>query len=280
VPFDGYLGPETDTLGLLEALLADSGSGLDLPAAVILETTQAEGGINVASTRWLIGLQELCRRYGILLIIDDIQVGCGRTGPFFSFEEVGLDPDIICLSKSLSGVGLPLAIVLLRPELDLWKPGEHNGTFRGNNAAFVTATAALETFWSDDVLRSTTAERAQQVHDGLQRLVDQHDGLLGPVRGSGLIQGVVTTSPEAAASICAAAFARGLVVETAGPEGEVVKLLPALTTTPWEIDEALEVLADAIVQVESDLEEELTVIKDSEERHLERLASAATRGSR
>src|SRR5690606_10401867 len=109
VPFDGFMGDDTNTLEYLEALLAGDSSGFDLPAAVILETTQAEGGINTASTEWLQALAQVCRTYDILLIVDDIQVGCGRTGPFFSWEEAGLDPDIVCLSKSLSGSGLPMA---------------------------------------------------------------------------------------------------------------------------------------------------------------------------
>src|SRR5690606_11170403 len=125
---------------------------------------------------WLRGIQDLCRRYGILLVIDDIQVGCGRTGPFFSWEEAGLDPDIVCLSKSLSGSGLPMAIVLIKPEHDLWEPGEHNGTFRGNNAAFVTATATLETFWSDDRLTIDTQRKATIMRRGLDAIAADHPG--------------------------------------------------------------------------------------------------------
>ena len=279
VPFDGYLGPEVDTLAVFETLLADHGSGLDLPAAVIVETIQAEGGINAASSAWLLGLQDLCRRFGILLIVDDIQVGCGRTGPFFSFEQIGLEPDIVCLSKSLSGVGLPLALVLLRPDLDVWKPGEHNGTFRGNNAAFVTATAALETFWTDDVLADGTNAKARTLFDGLTSLVGDHEGLLDRVKGAGLIQGVLTAAPEVAGAICRAAFERGLIVETAGPVGEVVKLLPALTVTPAEISEALQLLGDAVDQVEADLDDELTILRDGEAHRLDRIEAGHMRGT-
>jgi len=148
MPFHGYMGSDLDTIDLLEQYLADGSSGMDPPAALILETVQAEGGVNVASIPWLRRLGKLLDRHGILLIVDDIQVGCGRTGSFFSFEAAELEPDIICLSKSLSGYGLPFAITLLKPELDQWEPGKHNGTFRGHNLAFVTATAALETFWT------------------------------------------------------------------------------------------------------------------------------------
>jgi diaminobutyrate-2-oxoglutarate transaminase len=159
VPFDGYMGEDVDTLDYLEALLTDDGSGLDLPAAVILETVQAEGGVNVASNAWLRRLREITRKHEVLLIVDDIQVGCGRTGSFFSFEAAGIDPDIVTLSKSLSGYGLPFALVLFKPELDQWAPGEHNGTFRGHCPAFVTATAALD-FWADPWLEKSVWPRA------------------------------------------------------------------------------------------------------------------------
>ena len=257
MPYDSYFGPEVDTLEYFEALLADSGSGLDTPAAVIVETTQAEGGINVASAAWLQGLEALCRRHGIILIADDIQVGCGRTGPFFSFEAAGITPDIVCLSKSLSGVGLPMALVLLAPQLDLWEPGEHNGTFRGNNAAFVTATAALETFWTTDELTRGTIAKGRRLADGLAVIADEHDGLLDGVRGTGLIQGLLASAPEIADAISSAAFERGLMVETAGPDGEVVKLLPPLLVSDEEIDRALELLSAATADVVDDVEEAL-----------------------
>ncbi|MGH3851023.1 MAG: aspartate aminotransferase family protein, partial [Pseudonocardiaceae bacterium] len=137
MPYDNYLDGQTPDFLWFERLLEDSGSGLNEPAAVIVETTQGEGGLNVARYEWLKGLEELCRRYDMLLIVDDVQMGCGRTGPFFSFEPAGITPDIVTISKSISGYGLPMALTLIRPELDVWEPGEHNGTFRGNNPAFV-----------------------------------------------------------------------------------------------------------------------------------------------
>ena len=258
MPFDGFLGDDVDSTGYVESFLADDGSG-DLPAAVILETVQAEGGINVADEAWLRRLAELCRRHDILLIVDDIQVGCGRTGPFFSFERAGIVPDIVCLSKSLSGYGLPMALTLLRPELDVWEPGEHNGTFRGNNAAFVTATAALDLFWQDDALTRAVDAKAARVRAGLDRLLGAHDGLFDEVRGKGLIQGLVANAPDVAGAITAAAFERGLLIETAGPQGEVVKLLPPLVVDDAEIDAALEILSASVEAVMEGLSEELLV---------------------
>ena len=255
MPFQNFGEHDVDTLGYFESMLSDDGSGVDTPAAVILETVQAEGGINVATKSWLDRLGALCRSHGILVIADDIQVGCGRTGPFFSWEGTELDPDIVCLSKSLSGSGLPMALTLMKPELDIWEPGEHNGTFRGNNAAFVTATAALELFWSDDRLSTATAAKATKVRDGLDRIAEQHDGVFVDVRGRGLIQGLQTAVPELADQITAEAFERGLVIETAGSAGDVVKFLPPLVVDDEAIDRALGTLAtstDAVVDRMSD----------------------------
>src|SRR5690606_13659364 len=141
-------GDKVNTISMMDKLLSDPSSGVDKPAAVIVEVVQGEGGLNTASADWMRKPEKLCRKHDMLLIVDDIQAGCGRTGTFFSFEEMGIKPDIITLAQSLSGFGLPFAVVVLRREPDQWEPGEHNGTFRGNTHAFVTATAALEHFWA------------------------------------------------------------------------------------------------------------------------------------
>lgn len=243
VPFDdpdGHPHPEH-----LAQLLANPGSGLDRPAAVIVETVQAEGGVNVASTEWLRGLADLCRQHGILLIVDDIQAGCGRTGPFFSFEDAGIVPDLICLSKSIGGYGLPLALTLVRPELDLWQPGAHSGTFRGVNPAFVTATAALRTYWQDDALEKSTRARGEWIGNALQDIVNAHPDAGLSTRGRGLIHGLVVGAGLADA-VADEAFARGLLVETAGPKDEVVKLLPPLTASDAELAEGLAILEASV----------------------------------
>lgn len=246
MPYDNYLGGQVPDFLWFESLLEDSGSGLNKPAAVIVETVQGEGGVNVARPEWLRGLADVCKRHDILLVVDDVQMGCGRTGPFFSFETAGITPDIVCLSKSISGYGLPMALTLFRRELDIWSPGEHNGTFRGHNPAFVTATAALD-YWTDDALEKSTRAAGEQIGRALGRLVDQYAGLGAHQRGTGLIRGLsFDAHPELADRISEESFRRGLLVETSGPRGEVVKLMPALTTTPAEIDEGLEILADAV----------------------------------
>jgi diaminobutyrate-2-oxoglutarate transaminase len=249
VPFGCRLdGGEPGSPGI-ERLLQDSDAELDQVAAVIVETVQGEGGIHVAPVEWLSDLAELCRRHGILLIVDDVQMGCGRTGPFFSFEAAGIRPDIVCLSKSISGYGLPLALTLIRPDLDIWKPGEHNGTFRGINPAFVTGTAALHVYWRDRALEDGTLAKGQRVDAALTELTRSVPGTPMQPRGRGLARGLAFESGELARKVSSAAFERGLLVETAGPNDEVVKLLPPLTATDAEIDQGLATLADAVQTV-------------------------------
>lgn len=248
MPFDGYLGQGVDSLDYLEAVLGDSSSGTDKPAAFIIETIQAEGGINEACTTWLRRLERIANAHDILFIVDDIQVGCGRTGPFFSFEQAGLEPDIVCLSKSLSGFGLPLSLLLFRPDLDVWAPGEHNGTFRGNNHAFVTATAALEHYWKDKSFTADIDRKAKLVSAALEEVAKALDG---ERRGRGLIQGVAFQDAEVATAISRAAFRRGVMVETAGPQDEVLKLLPPLTIDEAQLRRGLEVILASVVEVDA-----------------------------
>ena len=250
MPYHGYMGSDLDTIDLLEQHLEDTSSGVDLPAALILETVQAEGGVNVASNPWLRRLQKILKRFEILLIVDDIQVGCGRTGPFFSFESADLTPDIICLSKSLSGYGVPLSVTLLRPNLDQWEPGKHNGTFRGHNLAFVTAQAALEQYWSDDELSVDVKRRGKIVRERLRETAETYGGTVqtygGNVRGRGLIQGLEFSDKDIASQVSRAAFDRGLVIETAGPQDEVLKVLPPLTITDEALQQGLDIITDSV----------------------------------
>lgn len=255
MPFEGYHGdgrcascPRSGgsgccTLVEFERLLTDGSSGIEMPAAVIVETVQAEGGVRPASYTWLRGLRELTRRHGILLIIDDIQVGCGRTGPFFSFDPIGIEPDIVCLSKSLSGLGLPFALTLFRRDLDVWAPGEHNGTFRGFNWAMVTATTALERYWDGDHFRREVEHKAAVAAEMFDDMA-HHFGLRH--RGRGMIRGLVFDDAEWADAATTAAFERGLLVETAGARGEVVKLLSPLVITEEQLADGMSRLRDAI----------------------------------
>ncbi|PAU79296.1 diaminobutyrate--2-oxoglutarate transaminase [Halomonas salipaludis] len=244
MPFDGYLGEHADTLDYLEKLLGDNSSGLDIPAAVIVETVQGEGGINPAGIEWLQRLEKICHAHQILLIVDDIQAGCGRTGKFFSFEHAGITPDIVTNSKSLSGLGLPFAHVLMRPELDKWKPGQYNGTFRGFNLAFTTATAAMRHFWSDDTFERDVQRKGRIVEERFQQLAEwlTAQGIPASERGRGLMRGLDVGSGEHADKITAEAFAQGLIIETSGHDGQVVKCLCPLTISDEDLLEGLDIL--------------------------------------
>ena len=246
MPYDGYMGEGVDTTEYLDKMLTDGSSGLDHPAAVIVETIQGEGGINVASKEWLRSLEEVCRKHDILLIVDDIQVGCGRTGTFFSFEEAAISPDIITLSKSLSGYGLPMAVVLMKPQLDFWKPGEHNGTFRGNNLAFVTAQAAIEEYWKDDSFSRDVKRKGQVAREHLDRLVDLDETGTLSARGRGMVQALDCRTGDLAARISALAFERGLIIETSGSEDQVLKCLIPLNITDEELEKGLAILDESV----------------------------------
>ncbi|OPC78463.1 diaminobutyrate--2-oxoglutarate transaminase [Embleya scabrispora] len=245
MPFDHYFDDTIPDFLWFERLLEDRGSGLDVPAAVIVETVQGEGGVNVARAEWLRALRDLCRRYDILLIVDDIQMGCGRTGGFFSFEAAGIVPDIVTVSKSISGYGLPMSLCLFRTGLDIWQPGEHNGTFRGNNPAFVTATAALSAYWTDDRMEKQTRTHGERVEEFLTGLDETAAGN-AKARGRGLVWGLEFADDTRAAKVCSRAFALGLLLETSGTRSEVVKLLPPLTISPDELGEGLDILGRAV----------------------------------
>jgi len=248
MPFDGYMGADTDTLAYFEAYLEDAGSGLDTPAAVVVETVQGEGGVNVASWKWLRNLEKLCRRHDILLIVDDIQMGCGRTGTFFSFETAGIKPDLVCLSKAIGGLGLPMALVLIRPDLDIWNPGEHNGTFRGNNLAFVAAAKALD-YWRDSALEEAVTKKGQIVRKRLDALAARFDKVGLNTRGRGLIQALESDLDGFAEEICREAFVNGLIMETAGIKSQVAKVMPPLTIDEDVLEQGLNILEKAVTVV-------------------------------
>ena len=249
LPYDGYLGDDIDTTAYLDKVLSDSSSGIDLPAAVIVETVQGEGGINAASMEWLRNLDTVCKKHEVLLIVDDIQAGCGRTGSFFSFEEAGIYPDMVTLSKSLSGYGLPFAVVLFRPELDQWKPGEHNGTFRGNNLAFVTAKATMEHFWKDDSFAADVRRKGRYIEERVAAIVEKYGEGKFEARGRGMFRGINCVNGELASKITRKAFSQGLIIETSGADDQVVKFLCPLIISDENLKKGLDIVEQAIREV-------------------------------
>lgn len=249
MPYDGYLGDDIDTTVYLDKVLSDSSSGIDKPAAVIVETVQGEGGINAADIEWLKRLDQVCKKHEVLLIVDDIQAGCGRTGTYFSFEESGIKPDIVTLSKSLGGYGLPFAVVLFKPELDQWKPGEHNGTFRGNNFAFVTAKAAIDHYWSDDTFAKEIMSKGRFVANRLAEIVEEYGDGNFTTRGRGMFQGINCVNGELAGRITKKAFQKGLIIETSGADDHVVKLLCPLIIDKKNLAKGIDILEEAVREV-------------------------------
>jgi diaminobutyrate-2-oxoglutarate transaminase len=246
MPFETDCHSSNGALFQLENMI-ERGSEVPQPAAIIVETVQAEGGINVASVDWIRRLSELAARNKVVLIVDDIQVGCGRTGTFFSFERAGIKPDIVCLSKAIGGMGMPMAITLIKPELDVWSPGEHLGTFRGNNLAFVAGAAALD-FWRSPLFTQQLEARSQAIRNCLVQILGKYPEHVKEIRGIGMIQGLVGFDPKFIQSVLRAAFDCGLIVETAGRANEVLKLLPPLTISDSELEEGLSILASAVAQ--------------------------------
>lgn len=245
MPFDDYTGDPSSSLQYIEKVLDDSGSGAELPAAFILETVQGEGGLNVASNEWLQGIEKICRDRDILLIIDDIQAGVGRTGTFFSFEPAGIKPDIICLSKSIGGYGTPLALTLIDPKYDVFSPGEHNGTFRGNNLAFVTATEALN-YWKDDTLSKNVQEKSKRIEEFLENIVKKYPKIKGTRRGRGFMQGIASDVEGFSNLVTEKCFELGLIMETAGTDDEVFKLFPPINIDDQGLEKGLAIIEKAV----------------------------------
>lgn len=242
LPYEGYAGADTSDLDRYEAMVCDPSGGAEPPAAFIVETVQGEGGLTCASAEWLRHLAGVAKRLGALLIIDDVQAGCGRTGEFFSFESTGIQPDLVCLAKSVSGMGLPMAILLIKPEWDLWEPGEHNGTFRGNNLAFVAGTVAAR-LWNDPAFLATARRSADIVGGWIERTA--RDTGATP-RGRGLFSGIAFGDGPTAKCVAANAFRSKLLIETSGPHGEVLKIMPPLTIETDVLTEGLKRLSEAI----------------------------------
>ncbi|WP_456817237.1 diaminobutyrate--2-oxoglutarate transaminase [Bradyrhizobium sp. USDA 4520] len=247
VPYDGFLGPAVDTAEYLGALLSDDSGGIDAPAAILVETVQGEGGINVARKEWLQSIQAIAKSVGALFIIDDIQMGCGRTGDFFSFEFAGISPDMVVMSKSLSGYGVPLSMLLIKEEHDAWRPGEHTGTFRGNNLALVSATAAINIYWRS----RTFAAGVRHMGEAMRRRLDVIASKRGhhfSVRGRGMALGFDCKAAEIAEATARKAFQKGLMIERCGPNNQVIKFLPALTIDLETLNQGLDIFERSLAE--------------------------------
>ena len=240
-----YMFDNLNIVEYLDKILSDDHSGVDKPAAIIIETVQAEGGIYVFDNKFLQGVRAICDKHDILLIVDDIQVGCARTGTFFSFERAGIIPDMVVMSKSIGGYGMPMALTLIRPELDIWKPAEHNGTFRGNQLSMVAAKAGLEVMLNEKVEKQVK-DKEKIVKKYLEENIN-HDNV--EIRGIGLIWGIDVHSEELSKKIVNECFNNGLILERAGRENRVVKIMPPLTIDNDVLLEGLGILSKAVNKI-------------------------------
>ncbi|MBO5290097.1 MAG: diaminobutyrate--2-oxoglutarate transaminase [Clostridia bacterium] len=244
-----YMFPELDVLKYMQTLIDDDHSGISKPAAVFVEPVQADGGIHVFSVEFLKGLREFCTRNDILLVCDDIQVGSARTGTYFSFERAGIVPDIVTLSKSIGGYGMPFALVLFKPELDVWNPGEHNGTFRGSQLSIVAAKAGLEIMLESNV-EAEVRRKGEIIAEYLGKVKEINESF--DVRGIGFMWGVDCNKvkPDAVSrAIVKECFENGLIVERAGRNNDVVKLMPCLLADDETLKKGLDIFVNAVKKV-------------------------------
>ncbi|WP_288278171.1 diaminobutyrate--2-oxoglutarate transaminase [uncultured Prevotella sp.] len=249
VTFVPYENKRVDSIEYIRHTLEDDHSGVAIPAAIFVETTQAEGGINVSSVDFLRELRAICDEYDILLVVDDIQVGNGRTGYFFSFERAGIVPDMVVLSKSISGFGMPMSLLLMKPELDIFRPAEHNGTFRGNQLSFVGGKAGIE-FFNEHHIGEEVQRKAKIIDEFMKNEIIPIDSRLA-YRGIGMIWGIDFMKIDAKKALdCShACFDKGLIIELAGRHDSVLKLMPALTIEDEVLMEGLEIIKVSVIEV-------------------------------
>jgi len=245
-PFETNHGGGHESLDTLRAMYENSSGGVEKPAAFIVEVLQAEGGVNLATPEWMQQLQKLAKDLGALLIVDDIQAGCGRTGTYFSFEEHGIEPDIVTLAKGIGGIGTPMAMNLVKPEHDAhWKPGEHTGTFRGQNLSFVAGREALRYFEDDELLKETR-RKGEIMARHLEGIAQKYADKGFEVRGKGMMQALDTQDGALAKAIARDCFDHGMLFGPCGVGGAVIKLIPPLTIPDDDLQAGLQILTEAV----------------------------------
>lgn len=251
----GEAGEQT-SIRYIESVLHDQESGIVKPAAIIVEPIQGEGGVLPASVTWLRELRRITRELDILLILDEIQCGMGRSGRHFAFEYADVVPDVLVLSKAVGG-GMPLSCLVFKKRFDSWNPGEHAGTFRGNQIAMVAGTKTMQIIQRDQ-LALHASRMGALLQERLANLKADHS-CIAEVRGKGLMLGVEIVAPgkkdtlghpladtELANRIQRSALKRGLIIEKGGRHGAVLRFLPPLNITEEQIAFAANSFAKAV----------------------------------
>jgi diaminobutyrate-2-oxoglutarate transaminase len=253
--------PETCDLEcgkFLEHVVEDSHSGVGDPAAILVEAIQGEGGSIVPDERFIPRVREICDKYGILMIVDEIQAGFCRTGRMFSIEHTDTVPDIMTLSKALGGVGFPISAVAYREKLNTWPPGKHIGTFRGNLVAYAGGAAAIGFMLEHDL--AAHALKMGELMLSLLGKMQADSEIVGDVRGKGLMLGVEFVAdrstkepaPEMAARVRTLCHQRGVLIEIGGHYFNVARFLPPLVVSEELARKGIEVFADAVREVEKE----------------------------
>lgn len=248
IPAPYSMGGNFDSIAYMEQLLSDDHSGYEKPAAIIIETVQQEGGIHVFSKEFLKDLRALCDKYDILLICDEVQIGCSRSGTFFSFERADIVPDIVCMSKSIGGYGIPFAVTLLKKELDVFKPGEHNGTFRGCQLSMVAGLAALEMTVEQDI-PAQVKRKEKIVKEYLDKEIKPLLKDKMEIRGIGLSWGIEFNDGKLARAVLDKCFEKKLIIELAGSYDSVLKIMPSLVIEDELLLKGLNIVKESIQEV-------------------------------
>ena len=248
IPAPYSMGGNFDSIAYMEQLLSDDHSGYEKPAAIIIETVQQEGGIHVFSKKFLKDLRALCDKYDILLICDEVQIGCSRSGTFFSFERADIVPDIVCMSKSIGGYGIPFAVTLFKKELDVFKPGEHNGTFRGCQLSMVAGLAALEMTVKQDI-PAQVRRKEKIVKEYLDKEIKPLLKGKMEIRGIGLSWGIEFNDGKLARAVLDKCFEKKLIIELAGSYDSVLKIMPSLVIEDELLLKGLNIVKKSIQEV-------------------------------
>ena len=246
MPYCGYFGPDVDTIAYFRKYLEDGSSGIERPAAVIVATVQDDGGVHVASDAWLKALEVLCREFGVLLILDETQTGCGRCGHFFSFERAGIVPDMVLVSNAIAG-GLPMSLLLMRPDLDHWRPGEQVGVFQGDSLAMVAATELLS-LWDNKAFGAEILVKGMELERALKAMVSSFPQRSTAIRGTGMVWGLDFGAAASASVVSGWALEAGLVVEGARLRDEVLLVMPPVTISDEHLREGLRRLGAVVSQ--------------------------------
>ncbi len=239
-----------------EHVLEDPHSGVTKPSCVIIEAIQGEGGTIVPPDGFLQKIREVCDRYGIIMIVDEIQSGFCRTGKMFSFEHYEIVPDIIVLSKALGGIGLPISGIAYKANLDNWQPGTHIGTYRGNTVAYAAGSAAIRFMVENKLARHS--EQMGNIMLSMFKDLESNSEIIGEVRGKGLMIGIEIVSDKAqktpsaalAKQIRTVCHQNGLLVEIGGHYGNVVRFLPPLVITENLLKKGAQIFLDAVRKIE------------------------------